>query len=274
MRYIVHPKKLVVLCIVVLAIVVVGACRPDSGCPIDPEAPRLAASVPCEAFHADDIAYLASTHELPDSLQTRRSINTDSEKQALAADIKAWQEQHMVLSNPLDHPDVSYPMRWNHVMPGLYPVADSIRERAVVDTADGLLKTYGVCWGFAAVFVAMARYHALELGEDVRISAWKRYMSDDMPHNQRPGADYGLSHEEYSALAQRLDDNGLFFPECQLNAVMVETYIHYRPEVSVGGAWVSFDATGPSGAYLDDSNYQVVEWDEALNADVCFLPYL
>jgi len=40
----------------------------------------------------------------------------------------------MILPDPYDYPDLSYPMRWNYIMPGIYPVDDMIGDRSMMES--------------------------------------------------------------------------------------------------------------------------------------------
>lgn len=251
-----------------LVLVLLTSCRPDDGCTIDPNAPKLAASSPYDNLNPEDIEYLSDQYGLPKSTLDAITITDDASKESLGNTIRSWQHERMKLTDPNTQVDVSYPMRWNYIMPGIYPVSDMIQERSMTDAS--VIKLYGVCWDFAAVFTALAIHYGLVEGTDVRITAWKKYMSDEMPFNQGPGADYGMSPDEYAALSERLKANDLYFPECQIQDAAVETYIHYRPEIYLSGAWVSFDATSPNEEY-QNAPYDLVLYSDGANADLCII---
>jgi hypothetical protein len=177
--------------------------------------------------------------------------------EAIAGAILAWQDSHMKFVDPTVKTDVSHPMRWNYIMPGIYPVSEMIAERKMSD--GGTDKIYGVCWDCAAIFSAIAGYYGLE----TRVTAWKKYMSGV------PGGEKGLSSTEYAALKIKLQKNGLDFSLDQINAAARETWIHYRAEVKIDGAWKAFDGTKPTGDYTVEANYQVAPWDEGYNTDLC-----
>jgi transglutaminase-like putative cysteine protease len=255
--------------VLLLVLTLVVSCRPDDGCRIDPNAPKFAAFSPYASISQTDIQYLADTYGLPKSNLEATPITDDASKRTLGNYIMNWQIERMELTDPNTQSDVSYPMRWNYIMPGIYPLQDMIRDRSSDDAS--VAKLYGVCWDYAAVFSAIAIHYGLVEGSDIRITAWKKYMSDDKPSNQRPGADYGMSPAEYAALANKLEEHDLYFPECQIQDAAVETYIHYRPELFLDGIWVSFDATNPTGQYLTES-YSFVGYSDGANTELCTIP--
>ncbi|MPM92552.1 hypothetical protein SDC9_139687 [bioreactor metagenome] len=77
-----------------------------------------------------------------------------------------------------------------------------------------------------------------------------------------------MSPAEYAALSTKLEANNLYFPDCQMQDAAVETYIHYRPEIYLFGAWVSFDATNPNEEY-QNAPYSVVYYDDGANLALC-----
>ncbi len=163
----------------------------------------------------------------------------------------------MFLAAPDDYPDVSYPMRWNFIMPGIYPVKDMIAPGVRRTTDD---KIYGVCWDFSAIFVSIADYYGLE----TRITAWKRYMSGVA------GGRGGMSETEYGALKPRLDAKDLDFSSNLMNEEARETWVHYRAEVKIGSVWQSYDGTDPTGDYLINDNYTEAAWDEGKSPILCY----
>ena len=176
--------------------------------------------------------------------------------EAIARAILNWQDENMKWTDPSVKEDVSYPMRWNYIMPGIYPVGEMITERTLDD--EGKTKIYGVCWDFAAVFCAIAKHYGL----DARVAAYKEYISGV------PGGRTGMSPQEYEAMKVRLQDNGLSYSYDQINAAARETWKHYRAEVFIDGAWKAFDGTYPTGDYADDSNYSPALWDEGADPDL------
>jgi hypothetical protein len=168
--------------------------------------------------------------------------------------------------SPQEKFDVSYPMRWNNIMPGVYPVSRMIRSRHIQEGET--TKIYGLCWDYAAIFKAIADHYGLQ----TRITAYKMYMADDYHEtgDLETTPNYGMGPAESNALMNRLSEINLSIPEYALNDAMVETYVHYRPEVFMGGAWESYDATSPSGAYADHPNYSLVNWYDGLNTLVAY----
>lgn len=176
--------------------------------------------------------------------------------EAIANQILAWQDNNMKYVTPDIKTDVSYPMRWNYIMPGIYPVKEMIQERKIDDA--GTQKIYALCWDYAAIFCAIAKYYGLE----VRISAWKEYLSGI------PGGRKGMSPTEYDALKTKLQKNGLSFSYETINNAARETWKHYRAEVKINGIWQAFDGTYPTGEYADDSRYTPVAWDEGADPNL------
>lgn len=238
---------------------------PISGCRDDMyDFEKFVVSDPARTFEQDDIDYLAANFSLPSILQTRNSSNSASE---IADAILAWQGSYMELSPPLQ--DISYPMRWNQVIPGIYPADDLIRDRHFSE--ESVDKIYGVCWDFATIFTAIARYHNL----DVRITAWQVYLSDreDLQEeypvpNLNDGADRGMSPVESESLVARLRLLGYDIPEQLLQEAIFETYIHYRPEVSINDVWQSYDATNPNETY-QNAPYEEIVWDHFKDEAIC-----
>ncbi|MFH1386414.1 MAG: hypothetical protein ABIH50_01950 [bacterium] len=175
---------------------------------------------------------------------------TGTDEAETAANILTWQKAKMTLTTPNDHADASYSMRWNYIMPGIFPVNQMITERTSVEA--GGTKLYGVCWDFAAIYISVARKYGLT----TRMTAWKKYMSNVA------GGQNGMGQDEYNALNVKLQSKGLNFSYDQINNAAKETWIHYRAEVKVGANWIAFDGTNPTGEYANDANYSEVSWDD------------
>ncbi len=176
--------------------------------------------------------------------------------EAIANQILAWQDSHMKYVTPDIKKDVSYPMRWNYIMPGIYPVSDMIKARKIDD--NGVEKIYGVCWDYAAIFCAIAKYYGLE----VRIQAWKEYMSGI------PGGNNGMGEDEYNELKPKLQSKGLTFSYETIRNAAKETWKHYRAQVKINGVWKTFDGTYPTGDYTNDANYTEASWDEGADPNL------
>ncbi|MDF1500089.1 MAG: transglutaminase family protein [Anaerolineales bacterium] len=185
---------------------------------------------------------------------------TGTDKQ-IADAILAWQSGNMFyIGDPNQKPDISYPMRWNYMLPGIFPVSDMIHERRL---ENGMI--YGLCWDYASIFSAIANYYGL----DVRITANKVYISEQNPNIDSSTAN-GMSREEYDALQPRLEANGLNLDYNQISRAARETWAHYRAEVRIGEEWIAYDgvpgvAAGPT--------YEVAPWDEGYNADLLYAEY-
>lgn len=173
-----------------------------------------------------------------------------------ATKILNWQKAKMKLMTPTDEVDVSYAMRWNYIMPGIYPVNEMIAERTIID--GGTKKIYGVCWDYAAIYISVANKYGLP----TRMTAWKKYISGI------PGGEKGLGPDEYNALKIKLQKNNLSFSYDQIRGAARETWVHYRAEVKIGSNWISFDGADPTGEFADDSNYSLVNWDEGADQDL------
>jgi hypothetical protein len=220
-------------------------------------------SCPYVGVTSIDIQSLSITQDLG---ITRNSSSSDIE---IADAILSWQNINMSLKSPSANPDVSYPMRWNYILPGIYPVVEMVVER--VSSSDG--KIYGVCWDYAAIFNAIAIYYGLTPDESVRITAWKKYMNFNDSNNplSEPANPPGMDGDEYNALKVKLLKNNLNFSQSQMNNSIKETYVHYRAEVkNSSGNWISYDGTGPSGAYLVTSNYSLVNWNDYYSSDLAY----
>jgi len=200
---------------------------------------------PYEALSEEDILYL----------EADGFTGTDQE---IADAILAWQGEHMhYIGNPFEQPDISHPMRWNNMLPGIFPVSDMIHERVMEDG-----HIYGLCWDYAAIFNAIANYYGLE----VRVTANKVYMSEVDP-NIDPSTANGMGPDEYEALRPRLEAAGLDLSYDQIDRAAHETWGHYRAEVRINGEWVGYDgAPGVSSGLT----YEVAPWDEGYDADLLY----
>jgi hypothetical protein len=216
-------------------------------------------SNPYGGFTSADIQSLSITQDLG---ITRNLASSDVE---IADAILKWQDTQMGYRNTTVD---SYAMRWNYIMPGIYHVRDLMPDRTSVDG-----KVYGICWDYAAIFNAIAIYYGLTPDESVRITAWKKYMNFNDSNNplSEPANPPGMDGDEYNALKVKLLKNNLNFSQSQMNNAIKETYVHYRAEVkNSSGNWISYDGTGPSGAYLVTSNYSLVNWNDYYSSDLAY----
>lgn len=254
MRYVVGA---IILTVVLLFLIFTLGCHIDI-----PVFEKFSASDPAIVLEQEDIDYLVQNFHFP--------VLQDKTETEIADAIYNWQDQYMALGpNVLD---LSYPMRWNQVIPGVYPAKDLIRNRHI--TEESTNKIYGVCWDFATIFTAIAQYYRLT----VRITAWQIYLSDHeelqedyVVENQQEGPDQGMSPTESQALVGRLQFLGYDIPEHVLQNAVFETYIHYRPEVFIDGVWESYDATNPNDTYKN-AEYGEIPWDMFLDEDICIEP--
>lgn len=98
------------------------------------------------------------------------------------------------IGDPNQQPDISHPMRWNYMLPGIFPVSEMVQERRLENG-----KIYGLCWDYAAIFNAIANYYGLE----ARVTANKVYISDFNPSIDKSTAN-GMGPEEFEAPQHRL----------------------------------------------------------------------
>lgn len=219
-----------------------------SSCGVTSSSPtKYKISNPYSGFTSADIQSLSITQDLG---ITRNLASSDVE---IADAILKWQDAQMAYRNTTID---SYAMRWNYIMPGIYHVRDLMPDRTSVDG-----KIYGLCWDYAAIFNAIAEYYGL----DVRITAWKDYMSGV------PGGYNGMGNDEYLSLNVKLLQNGLDFSYDEIRNAAKETFRHYRSEVWVSSEWKSYDGTYPASAnYLITSNYSVVNWNDYYSSSLAY----
>ncbi len=193
------------------------------------------------------------------------TICTGSTVEEISNQIMLWQNTYMIMRSPTQNPDVSYAMRWNKVMPGIYPIDDLVYEKRVTDNS--ISKIYGVCWDYAAVYFAIASYYGL----DVRMTALDKYGTEHGVYPTRNIPEKGMSPTpEFSAFEPKLIDNGLSFTVDDFQNSPLETYAHYRVEVWISPNWVSKDATYPTGEWANDSNYVVDAWNSHYDTNLAY----
>lgn len=254
----------ILITILLLILILYPACE-------SPSFDKFPAYPAYEELSDEDITYLRAEFGFP-AAETLSPLDdevehTDDKLEAVADAIMQWQIDTMILVSPAEESDVSYPMRWNTIMPGIYPVSRMVhtRHRLVESTQ----KLYGVCWDFATVFKALSDYFGLE----ARITAKKDFLSDlgTFGHNQQPGADRGMADDEAQALQVWLSSLSLQISDDVLRSEMRETYSHYRGEVYIGSTWQAFDATQPTEeSYINDDNFEESPWDEHLSTAVAY----
>jgi hypothetical protein len=211
-----------------------------------------------EGFVATD-PFVALSDDVLQSIEASGFEGTESE---IASKILDWQNQYMYyIGDPNIQPDISYPMRWNFIMPGVYPVSEMVEERRTDDD-----KIYGLCWDYASIYASIANSYGLE----VRVTALKKYMSDINPSIDASTKE-GLAVEEYDLLNNKISKFGAEYTYSQIDRVARETWVHYRAEVKIDGAWVAMDGTEVSGEY-ENGTFEVVDWQEGYNANLLNAP--
>lgn len=202
--------------------------------------------------------YAALNEETIVALGADGFSGTDME---IANAIIAWQGENMqYIGDPNVQADISHPMRWNYFLPGIFPVEEMVAERRLENG-----KIYGLCWDFASIFNAIAGYYGL----DSRVSAYKVYMSDENPMIDKSTAN-GMSYEEYQQLLPKLEKHGLTLSYDQISRAARETWIHYRAEVKIDGAWVAFDGSPNVSAEFAAQEYNPAPWDEGYDANLLY----
>ncbi|TET96794.1 MAG: transglutaminase family protein [Anaerolineales bacterium] len=188
-------------------------------------------------------------------------INADGfsgSDEEIARSILEWQTENMFyIGDPNQQPDISHPMRWNYMLPGIFPVSEMVQERRLENG-----KIYGLCWDYAAIFNAIANYYGLE----ARVTANKVYISDLNPSIDKSTAN-GMGPEEFEALQPRLIKHGLTLSYDQICRAARETWAHYRAEVKIGEEWIPFDGVPD---VTEGPEYEVAAWDEGYDPDLLY----
>jgi hypothetical protein len=183
----------------------------------------------------------------------------DGTDEEIAQQIFDWQIKNMkYYGDSTQKPDVANPMRWNCMLPGIFPVSDMIKERV---TSDG--KIYGLCWDYAAIYCSIADSYGLES----KITSTKTYMSGSNVGWR------GLGYPEYMLFSKKTEEKGVSFLYDKIAVSMKETYEHYRAEVKIDDQWLPRDASDLKGT----SSAQIFEdspWDEMYNNVLLYSPSL
>jgi len=219
--------------------------------------------LPCAILLACDVADLLKTPEESSSkfkmfdpatalsdaqLEVLGLKGLQGSQEDIANQIYQWQKQRMYnvgFGTSLEALEAAYTLRWNTILPGIYPVSEIVVERK--KTIDGEEKIYGTCWDFAAVFIAVARAYNLE----VRMTAIK----------ETPNVPTGMPLSEYNALKPKLEKAKVSFTYTQISNAIKIPYKHYRAEVKIGGEWVPKDASVAEGT-SPPGTYEEYRWDE------------
>ena len=207
--------------------------------------PQFAVFNPYEALTSDEIVQI-------------KADGFSGSDEEIAQAILKWQAENMFyIGDPNQQPDISHPMRWNYMLPGIFPVSEMVQERILENG-----KIYGLCWDYAAIFNAIANYYELE----ARVTAHKVYISDTNPSIDKSTAS-GMGPEEFQALQPRLIKHDLNLSYDQISRAARETWSHYRAEVKIGNKWLPFD--GVPGV-AEGPEYEVATWDEGYDPNLLY----
>ena len=207
--------------------------------------PQFTVINPYEALTSDEIVQI-------------KADGFSGSDEEIAQAILKWQAENMFyIGDPNQQPDISHPMRWNYMLPGIFPVSEMVQERILENG-----KIYGLCWDYAAIFNAIANYYELE----ARVTAHKVYISDTNPSIDKSTAS-GMGPEEFQALQPRLIKHDLNLSYDQISRAARETWSHYRAEVKIGNKWLPFD--GVPGV-AEGPEYEVATWDEGYDPNLLY----
>lgn len=171
----------------------------------------------------------------------------------IAECIKSWQESNMIYCSPMDFIDCADPMRFNYMLPGIYPSNEIIREKLSNDMV------YGVCFTYASVYCSIAKYYGLSC----------RVMNSLTKPSERTGNTQGitgLGPDEYNRLKIKLAKNGYDYSYDLIRGIARETAEHYWAEVLINGAWLAFDASNKAtggnvtSEYVLTGDFEVTNW--------------
>ena len=207
--------------------------------------PQFAVFNPYDALTSDEIVQI-------------KADGFSGSDEEIAQAILKWQAENMFyIGDPNQQPDISYPMRWNYMLPGFFPVSEMVQERRLENG-----KIYGLCWDYAAIFNAIANFYELE----ARVTANKVYISDTNPSIDKSTAN-GMGPEEFEALQPRLIEHDLNLSYDQISRAARETWSHYRAEVKIGDKWLPFDGV-PDVA--EGPEYEIATWDEGYDPNLLY----
>ena len=219
--------------------------------------------IPYEVVYDETFAVFNPYNEIL-SEELLASIGADGfsgTDQEIAEQILQWQNDHMqYIANPMQQKDISYPMRWNYFLPGIFPVSEMVSERVL---SNG--KIYGLCWDYAAIYCSIATTYGLE----TRVTAVKKLLSDINPSIDK-STSMGMAFDEYEALNEKLTSHNVAFTFDQIARVARETWAHYRAEVNLDGNWVGMDGSGPVGEGYDE--FDEALWYEGYNNKLLYEP--
>lgn len=162
-------------------------------------------------------------------------INCEGDSAQIAECILNWQKNNFLYANQdLQLQDISDVIRWNYMIPGIYPTRELIVERRIND------KIYGVCFDYAITYCSIANYYNLTC----RVANSITKPSDN---DESITITTGMSVEEYLRLKEKLKLNNLDYSYSLMNNVAMETPEHYWAEVLIDNNWIVMDASGIEG---------------------------
>lgn len=195
---------------------------------------------PAVTFSQSDIEYLG--------------INCSGSETEIADCIMEWEASNIDYCYPGDiRSDCSDPMRFNYMLPGIYPTSEIIREKR--DT-----KIYGICFTYAGIYCSIAKYYGLDC----------RVMNSLTKPSERTGNTFGItgmSPDEYNRLKTKLDEKGYNYTYEMMRLIALETPEHYWAEVYLDGEWLVKDASAvvtgysdPATSYKTTNDYEITNW--------------
>ncbi|MBN1923216.1 MAG: hypothetical protein JW791_00465 [Nanoarchaeota archaeon] len=199
-------------------------------------------TTPVSEFTIEDINYL--------------KVNCSGSGQEIAECIKTWQYNNMVYAGQeLGKADASDPIRWNYMLPGIFPTNEVIREHRIDN------KIYGICFDYATIYCSIAEYYNLTC----RVA---NSLSKPSDHDSSITITTGMGPEEYYRLKTKLNSNGYSYSYALMSSIAEETPEHYWAEILLEQEWVVKDASGPLGnpdyntqlRYKDVNDWQVTDW--------------
>ena len=231
--------KYILVTLALVSILVLPSCMPDTY--TSGEWVSFEASSPVSVFTQADIDYLG--------------VDVSGSDADIANGIRLWQEENMTYGAPEGDTswDFSDGIRWNYILPGIFPSGQIIYEH--VDNG----KVYGICFDFAVIYASIADYYGLE---------YRIMNSLSKPSDTDPGILFttGMSPQEYERLNVKLQALDINYPFDAVRLVAEETPTHYWAEVKIDGEWVIQDATQISTGndtktlFYDTDDYTVTDW--------------
>lgn len=209
---------------------------------------------------AQDVDYNISPISVLTKIQFEQlglNIDKNLSHKEIADEILKWQNNNMYyVIDAHNYNDISDPMRWNYMLPGIYKSADLLKRK----TADG--KIYGICYDFATIFTTIANYYDL----DVRVASMKEKPSElpEIANALNTATAKGMASDEYFRYKTYSEEKGLtVYPYEAIKLVAKETSTHYRAEVKMNGNWVPYDgSTTSSDQLVSKYTFYETNWAE------------